>query len=497
VGKPLDERESRTRWADESPAESVVEKVGGEFKLRTTSRAVPKTKCCEVQDFGPGGFRILLCRHVNVCRRVNHNRWFGNALHHGRFTIRFSVTDGVTMSSNVQDDAVTLPRGFSFAGVACGIKASGKKDLSLIVLDGPGIAAGVYTQNQIVAAPVVLCRQRTPGERFRAVVTNSGNANACTGEQGMRDAEAMCQHVSTLVGCSPEEVLVMSTGVIGKPLPMERVQAGIAQAHQQLRRDAEGFADAADAICTTDNRRKVATAQVELAGNTYRVAAMAKGAGMIAPNMATMLGVVLTDAPVSPAAAQKLLQAASQRSFNRVSVDGHTSTNDTLLLLSTGQGDPLQGDALPALQQAIDEIAIRVAKMLVADGEGATHVMAIRVTGANSDGDAERIARTVAASPLVKTAITGGDPNWGRIVSAAGYADAVIDPPNVSLSICGTEIYRQGTPIPFDARALSHQMRQCQDVPIVLQVGLGDGCAEFWASDLTTDYVRFNSEYTT
>ncbi|MGB0599286.1 MAG: bifunctional glutamate N-acetyltransferase/amino-acid acetyltransferase ArgJ [Rubripirellula sp.] len=402
------------------------------------------------------------------------------------------------MSSNVEvEPGPLLPAGFTFAGVACGIKSSGKRDLSLIVMDSPGVAAGIYTQNQIVAAPVVLCRSRTPGTQIRAVVTNSGNANACTGQQGLEDAEAMCSQVAALIGCTAEDVLVMSTGVIGQVLPMNQVQQGIDAAHAHLSPDIDAFHNAADAICTTDDRRKIATSHFSFAGKVYRVAAMAKGAGMISPNMATMLAVVMTDAPISKSQALQVLQSAANRSFNRVSVDGHTSTNDTMLLLSSGQGHDLPPEAIAAFQQAVDEISIRVAKMLVADGEGASHVIAIHIEGAPSDGDAERIARTVGASPLVKTAITGGDPNWGRIVSAAGYAEVKIDPPNVCLSICGTEIYRNGSPVDYDEAKLSQQMQQSKEVPVQLIVGKGPGIADFWASDLTTEYVKFNSEYTT
>ena len=218
---------------------------------------------------------------------------------------------------------------------------------------------------------------------------------------------------------------------------------------------------------------------------------------MIAPNMATMLSVVLTDAPLSAESAKDILATAANLSFNRVSVDGHTSTNDTLLLLSSGEGEPLSGKSLDQFQSAITELCIKLAKKLVADGEGATHVMAIRVHGAESDDAAELIAKTVAASPLVKTAITGGDPNWGRIVSAAGYAGPKIDPSKTSLKICNVLIYQDGTPQSFDAKPLSETMKAAADVVIDLQVGSGEGDATYWSSDLTCDYVRFNSEYTT
>ncbi|TWU36039.1 bifunctional glutamate N-acetyltransferase/amino-acid acetyltransferase ArgJ [Novipirellula artificiosorum] len=393
--------------------------------------------------------------------------------------------------------SIYLPAGFRFAGVTCGIKASGKPDVSLIVSDRPLVAAGVYTTNQIVAAPVVLCRSRTPSSTVRAVVTNSGNANACTGSQGDADAKAMCAHVASLVGCDETDVLVMSTGVIGKLLPMEKVKSGIEHAVAELADREEAFFAAAEAIRTTDKDRKTESRELELGGESIRIAAMAKGAGMIAPNMATMLSVICTDASIEPKEANAMLRRVARVSYNRVSVDGHTSTNDTLLLLASGTGTPLQGDSLCLFEQELTELAIQLAKQLVEDGEGATHVMQIRVTGATNDASAETIAKTVAASPLVKTAITGGDPNWGRMVSAAGYAGEPIEPAKVSLRVCEELIYENGTPLKFDAASLSATMKEHPQVNLDLCVGGGNGEAVYWSSDLTTDYVRFNSEYTT
>lgn len=390
-----------------------------------------------------------------------------------------------------------LPAGFSFAGVRCGIKSSGKPDLSLIVSDSPVVAAGVYTQNQIVAAPVLQCRSRTPSDSIRAVVTNSGNANACTGQQGASDALEMCQRVADQIGCSAQQVLVMSTGVIGKNLPMDAVRGGIVASADELSCEMDAFERCADAILTTDQSRKTVFRTVRCRNATYTIAAMAKGAGMIAPNMATMLGVMLTDAPLSPQTAHQILSRTANKSFNRVSVDGHTSTNDTLLLLSSGDGDRLDGSELDQFETAIEEAAITLAKMLVADGEGATHVMAIQVAGATDHQAAYEIAKLIAASPLVKTAISGGDPNWGRIVSAAGNANTKIDPSRTCLQICGTTIYRDGAPLKFDAVDLSQRMKSSPEVPVELTVGNGSGEAKYWSSDLTTEYVRFNSEYTT
>lgn len=391
----------------------------------------------------------------------------------------------------------TLPKGFRFAGVACGIKESGNPDISLLVADQNATAAGVYTQNQVVAAPVIVSKSRTPAITFRAVVANSGNANACTGQQGINDALEMCDRVAQHVGCDAAQVLVMSTGVIGQTLPMARVRLGIDDAFGRLASDAGSFDNAADAIRTTDKDRKVAFRQLRCGDQEITIAAMAKGAGMIAPNMATMLAVIFTDATITPNDAQRIIAEASASTFNRVSVDGHTSTNDTLLLLASGQDQPLTGKDLQQFAEAVTDVSRDLAKMLVADGEGATHVMAIEVRGASDDAAAEEVARTVAGSLLVKTAITGGDPNWGRIVSAAGYAESTIFPEQTSLKICGTTIYENGTPVDFDAAKLSKQMTDTLEVEIDLQVGPGDGRARFWSSDLTTEYVRFNSEYTT
>lgn len=397
----------------------------------------------------------------------------------------------------MSDSHPSVPDGFRYAGLAAGIKPSGKPDIALIVADRPVVAAGVYTQNQVVAAPVVLSKSRTPSSSVRAVVANSGNANACTGENGMRDARETCRQVARQVGCDEDDVLVMSTGVIGHALPMDQVRRGIERAGAMLGDTVTAFEDAADAILTTDQDRKVAMRPLVLGGQPFQIAAMAKGAGMIAPNMATLLSVVLTDVALTPETAQTMLREVAEASFNRVSVDGHTSTNDTLLLLASGQGQPLQGDALKEFRNALEEVAVELAKELVADGEGAKHYMQLQVHGAEDDTAAKKIAETVAASPLVKTAITGADPNWGRIVSAAGYADAKIVPERMTLKICGMTIYENGQPVECDAARVSYEMKQAREVPLDLVVGDGPGGVTFWASDLTTDYVTFNSKYTT
>jgi glutamate N-acetyltransferase/amino-acid N-acetyltransferase len=391
-----------------------------------------------------------------------------------------------------------LPAGFRFAGVTCGIKKSGRPDLTLVVADPGSVAAGVYTQNQVVAAPVVLCRSRTPGT-VRAVVVNSGNANACTGERGDADAAQMTVWVAEAVNCKPEQVLVMSTGIIGHHLPMEKIEAGIRLAASKLDSTEDAFLAASDAILTTDNGRKVLSeSATDASGKTYHMSGMCKGAGMIGPNMATMLGLVVTDFPLSVTQADQALRFAADRSFNCISVEGHTSTNDSLVLMSSRSTQEGVSEAeFDAFRDSLTRMCIRLAKQIPADGEGATHVIEISVQGAASDQSAHSIAKTIAESALVKTAITGGDPNWGRIVSAAGYAGEPITPSEMALTIQEIEVYQNGSPIAFDAKLASAAIRDSREVKLNLVVGSGQGQATFWTSDLTVDYVRFNSEYTT
>ncbi|TWT96502.1 bifunctional glutamate N-acetyltransferase/amino-acid acetyltransferase ArgJ [Neorhodopirellula pilleata] len=391
-----------------------------------------------------------------------------------------------------------LPAGFRFAGATGGIKASGKPDVSLIVSDRPCVAAAVTTTNQVFAAPVTLCRERSPRATCRAVITNSGNANACTGKQGDADAREMGRLVAEQLGCDGEDVFVMSTGVIGHPMPMDKVRAGIESAFGQLGDRFEHFLAANDAICTTDAYRKNAAAEFSFDGKTYRIAAMCKGAGMIAPNMATMLGVVVTDFPLSDGQASTALKRIVERSFNRVSVDGHMSTNDTVILMSGGDAQSLASDeGMNVFVDAASEACLRLAKLIVADGEGAARFFEVEVTGAQSDDDALVIAKSVAASPLVKTAISGADPNWGRIVSAAGYAGPKIDVAHTSLTIEGTIVFESGQPVACDAAKLSNAMKAASEVKLSLAVGHGIGYGHYWSSDLTVDYVRFNALYTT
>ncbi len=393
-----------------------------------------------------------------------------------------------------------VPRGFRLTGVHCGVKQdTSKEDLTLIVSDRDAVAAGVYTQNVVHAAAVALNRDKTPGDAFRVVVANSGNANTCTGPRGREDAQAMLRLAAAACGARPEQALVMSTGLIGAYLPMDAIAAGIKNAAGRLGHDEDDLKAAARGLLTTDQYAKIAARTIQVAGATVHLTGIAKGAGMIGPNMATMLATVLTDADLAPADAQRALAAAVDVSFNCISVEGHTSTSDTVLLLASraATAGPLSGSDLETFQAALTEVCTELAVMIPNDGEGASHLITIDVSGCASRGDAQRIAKNVANSALVKTGIAGADPNWGRIVSAAGCAGVPFDPDRVSLSINGYELYRQGVPVPFDEREVSTSIRTQRETRIALSLAEGDASARFWTSDLTVDYVRFNSEYTT
>ena len=392
-----------------------------------------------------------------------------------------------------------VPKGFKFAGVSAGIKAdSSKKDMALIAPDGPCAVAGVYTRNLVVAAPVTLDRQRTPSNSIRGVIVNSGNANACTGQQGCANAEAMAASAAAEIGCEAEEVLVMSTGIIGVQLPMEKILDGARHLGSLLGGDGESFLAAADGFLTTDNGRKISSRQVDIGSEQITIAGIAKGAGMIGINMATFLSVVMTDAKIDAATLQSIQSRVIQTTFNCVSVEGHTSTNDTFLLMASGAvGNSLSAEELQEFESVLEEVCLDLAKMIPADGEGASHVLEIEVSGAGCDHDARVIAETVAHSNLVKTCITGNDPNWGRIVSAVGYAGVDIDADQIVLHLLGQKLFEHSEPVVFDAAKLSSAMRNNREISIQLRVGSGSGNAKIWTSDLTTDYVVFNADYHT
>ncbi len=397
-------------------------------------------------------------------------------------------------------DEISLPLGFRAAGIHCGVKSDAQRhDLAVFASDSPCASAGVYTQNRVVGAPVIVSRERTPNATSRAVVINSGNANACTGQRGLDDARTMTAKVAEQLNCQPEDVLVCSTGIIGRFLPMEKLNAGIPKACEQLATDGPAFENAARGMMTTDTFPKFGSRTVEMGGKTVTVYGVAKGAAMIAPNMATMLCVVLTDAALTVADAERMLKHSVDRSFNSISVDGHTSTSDTVLLLANGQAEvgPTNPDESQALLDALDELTAELAQMIIRDAEGADHFITLDVTGLDTREHAYQVAKTIAESALVKTAIAGADPNWGRIISAAGYSGVPVDPDTTTLRMGGVPIFQNGSPTDHDADAVSRGLRENREVHIELDCGAGEAAVRFWTSDLTQEYVRLNSEYTT
>jgi glutamate N-acetyltransferase/amino-acid N-acetyltransferase len=393
-----------------------------------------------------------------------------------------------------------VPRGFRMGAVHAGIKRNAtREDVTLVVSDQPATAAGVYTTNLVFAAPVAYDRALTPGRGFRGVVVNSGNANACTGVRGLDDARAMAAAAGSAIGASADEVLVLSTGIIGEFMPLEKIRAGIALAKERLGADDEAAVTAARGMMTTDTRPKLAGATLTVAGTPLTVFGMAKGAAMIGPRLATMLGVVLTDAALEPDDAQRLLREAAEVSFNCVSVDGHMSTNDTVLLLANGAagGGTLHGEGLAAFGRALTEVCETLAREMADDGEGATHVLRIEVSGCRTRDEARQVARTIGDSPLVKTAVHGADPNWGRIVSAAGYSGVSFDPACLRLRINGTLLFERGAPVPFDADAVSASIKAARETLIEVDLAAGSAAIRFYSSDLTADYVHLNADYHT
>jgi glutamate N-acetyltransferase/amino-acid N-acetyltransferase len=402
--------------------------------------------------------------------------------------------------SSVQPIAggVTAPAGYRASGLHCGIKANGKPDLSLIVSDRPAAAAGLFTINLAKAAPVYLCQDHLArsGGRALAVVTNSGCANACTGPQGAADAREMARLTAAAMGCSEDQVLVASTGVIGVNLKMDKIRAGIPQALAALADD--GGAAAARAIMTTDPFPKEHSVEVTTEFGAFRVGGMAKGSGMIEPRMATMLGYLTTDAGVDPVMLQRALTEASRYTFNAITVDGEPSTNDCVFALANGaSGVEINENLYPTLVAGFRAVAHELALGIVRGGEGATKLVAITVTGAASDADAWMAARAIANSPLVKTAIHGGDPNWGRLVAAAGRSGAAFVLDGARVQIGSLVLFENGRP--FDELA-PKAAAYLTGTNLAIEVNLGAGgafSATMWTCDFSADYVKINAEYRT
>ena len=400
--------------------------------------------------------------------------------------------------------AITRVSGFRAVGVTCGLKTSGNPDLALVLSDHPCAAAAVFTTNAFKAAPVLYdmaLLERT--NTLRGVVINAGNANCVTGQQGMQDAGQMARLAETACDLPAGSIFVMSTGVIGHQLPMPNIENGIRQAAEAIQTEAgaQGL-NAAQAIMTTDLVPKEAFVQATIGGQTVRLGGMAKGSGMIHPNMATMLSVIVTDAVIEPDALKAALKQAINKSFNRVTVDGDTSTNDTVLVLASGAAEnmPITSTTQPEFEPfvaALTELSIALAKAIARDGEGATKLVEIRISGAANEQDADLAAKTVATSPLVKTAIFGNDPNWGRVLAAIGRSGAAVEPARAWLRLGDFQLVENGEPVDFDAVAAHNWLRSASE--IVLEAGLGAGQAEaaVWTCDFSYKYVEINAEYHT
>lgn len=388
---------------------------------------------------------------------------------------------------------MTAARGFRAAGLCCGIK-DGAKDLALLVCDTSAAAAGTFTTNSFCAAPVILSRERLTRGRARAIVVNSGCANAATGPEGMRDAERVTRAVAGALGIMPDEVLAASTGRIGRRLPIEKIEAAVPSLVAGL--SVEGGRDAALAIMTTDTRPKEAIARVRIGGSEVTVGGMAKGAGMICPKMATMLAFITTDAAVAPECIQTLLRESVEMSFNRITVDGDRSTNDSVFILASGlAGNPLiertDSEGARTLSEALDEVTSALAEKIVRDGEGASRFIEIALSGARDGDEARVLAFAVADSPLFKTAVYGGDPNWGRILSALGAAGIPLDPGSVEVRLQGVSVFRRGSPAGADEAELRRLMAR-GDVRVEIILGRGTASERVITCDLTPEYAELN-----
>jgi glutamate N-acetyltransferase/amino-acid N-acetyltransferase len=394
---------------------------------------------------------------------------------------------------------VSAPKEFFAAGVHAGVKKV-KKDLALVYSSRPASAAGVFTTNKVPAAPVLVDRQQLVRSRtFRAILVNSGNANACTGERGLNDAWSMVGQTAAALGVHEREVLVSSTGVIGQYLPMDKIGSGIQEAMSML--DADGNSAAAEAIMTTDKFKKELAVRFQMGDHEVTIGGMAKGSGMIAPNMATMLAFVTTDAAIAPDLLQYAVKYASDRSFNRITVDGDTSTNDMVLALANGaSGAPLIESAADpryaVFYEAFEYLLVRLCKMIVVDGEGATKFVEVQVCSAASEDAAVLVGRAIANSNLVKTAINGEDANWGRILAAVGYAGIEVQPEDVEIFFDEVPILGKGYAIDFSEVEAKRVLSQ-KEIRITVNLNQGSASASFWTCDLSKDYVAINANYRT
>lgn len=401
----------------------------------------------------------------------------------------------------VEEGSVTSPIGFSAGGLHCGLKKTDRHDLGAIVCEVPAAAAAVYTTNVFQAAPIKVTRESIASSgKLRAVIVNSGNANACTGAQGEADAYTMRNAFADKIGVAHDEVAVASTGVIGELLKMDRVLGGIEKLPAVLEAGEQGAEDFSQAILTTDLVKKTIGVELTIDGKKVRIGGAAKGSGMIHPNMATMLGFVTTDASIEPDALQKLLRQVTDLSFNMITVDGDTSTNDMLVAMASGlAGNQTLTESHPAweaFKSALTHVCVHLAKAIARDGEGATKLVEVRVEGAVSDESAQAIAKTIIGSSLVKSAVFGADANWGRIIAAVGRAGQPVNPDTVDIALGDIVTLRQSSPVAFDEDAALDYLKG-DTVVISVQLHMNQGKAVAWGCDLTYDYVRINAAYRT
>ena len=399
------------------------------------------------------------------------------------------------------DGGVTAAKGFRAAGVPAAIKYKGRLDVALLVADRPAAAAAVFTTNAVAAAPVQYDRMAVKAGRIQAIVANSGCANACTGPKGLADAKASALAVALALGIDPKLVLVASTGVIGAPLPLDRLAKGIEAAAGRLAATQQAGLDAAHAIMTTDTKVKQAAFRCRIGGKQVTVGGMCKGSGMIEPNMATMLGFITTDAAISPAMLKRALKIAIAKSFNRVVVDGDESTNDSVFLLASGAAGNEEirkgGADFDAFAAALSAVGVSLAKQMAADGEGATKFVTVRVKGAKTDADAARAARAIAKSPLAKTSWYGRDPNWGRVMAAAGYSGAMVDDTKAEVFYGSEWAYRRGQVADAKQLAKLAEVLKGGELVVTVDLHLGKGESEIYTCDFSNEYVHINADYTT
>jgi glutamate N-acetyltransferase/amino-acid N-acetyltransferase len=407
------------------------------------------------------------------------------------------------MDKNNSSPLTQVP-GFRAVGVTCGLKLSGNPDIALILADAPCPAAAIFTTNAFKAAPVlydIALLNKTKGQ-IQAVAVNAGNANAVTGEQGMRDAVEMARLTEAACGLPRDSVFVMSTGVIGHKMPMDKIRRGINLAAHAIKTEAgQTGLNAVQAIMTTDLVPKEAFGQCDIHGKTVSIGGIAKGSGMIHPNMATMLSVLVTDAVIEPAVLSMALKRVAARTFNRITVDGDSSTNDTVVIMANGRAGhaAIQPDtpAFDAFALALSQLCTDLAKAIARDGEGATKLVEITVTGAATESEAETAAKTVATSPLMKTALFGNDPNWGRALAAVGRSGVRVNPTQVSLRLGDFQLVKHGEPLNFDGAVASRWLTASTEVRILIDLGAGQSCATVWTCDFSYKYVEINAEYHT